>query len=661
MSSSLSRRSTLLIVMLMLCLSVQFVQLPFAQAQPDAVTQFATSLDQQASARSLPLGDGAISPAEQTLAAAVVDEISSFSDSVASFEQASPQNAAFLDAAEQAPSATGDNSPMVQAYLDTVARYEAEIQSGHAGDVQAEIIADSVAEYSDAAQSTDPKVQAVSDAVNAYMAEDAAAQAADPKVQAVSDAIKDYLAESDMASDASAGELQDPMVQAVSDAVTDYLNSTDSPRKDLVKKHIDRITKNAVPKSRVDLMSGIYTYGPNEYSRSGDCSDYRGGDADGPGSDGYNPDDPTFQVHVCFAYPYGLATVDNEIFRAFGSTMPNLYQTDVTTFPDSTMHKQMSVLDPNTFEITTIIEAGTCTITSTTRYTMYVPGAPFGCNPNSKVWTIDGDKVDVKTGEEIDEITEPDDVIIDPIIAGEYSVAWMPFDPQTCHEDYAPTFDTVTLTPTAFDEVELTALGQTFRFGGSGMEEGMSGRFDMLTDDFAGSLDRRLPTDFDLYWQATSPDNRQACGARGLLSLLTADAEQPVIHPPFAETDDTPVFDPNSIEVPTEFFAVESGDYAVAWEEIPGLECPAELLPQIPDFSQATLEASDTELIVTAPDAEYTLRSAPGGYSFTEFGDDGSGLMISIAGFAEGQSSGSYTLFAPDGEMCLMIFTMDKQ
>src|SRR5690606_430727 len=101
-----------------------------------------------------------------------------------------------------------------------------------------------------------------------------------------------------------------------------------------VKKHIDRITKNAVPKSRVDLMSGIYTYGPNEYSRSGDCSDYRGGDADGPGSDGYNPDDPTFQVHVCFAYPYGLATVDNEIFRAFGSTMPNLYQTGVTNFSD---------------------------------------------------------------------------------------------------------------------------------------------------------------------------------------------------------------------------------------------------------------------------------------------------------------------------------------
>jgi hypothetical protein len=667
------KRNTVLVLVLMLCLSAQLTH-----AQSDDVTRLATQLDQQASANGLPLGDGNISVVEQTLASAVVDEVNTFSDAITSFEQSSPENAAFVETAEarvtqyeQArTAATGNNDTLVQLYMDTVAQYDPDLlpQQAANGDIQSQVTADSVAQYNSdiaeiqSAEPMDPKVQAVIDQVNDYLAQDAA-QNVDPKVQAVNDAVKDYLAESDAASEASASELQNPMVQMTIDAINEYLDNSNQPRKKLVKQHIDRQIRDAVPRPRVDLMSGIYSYGPNENARSGDCSNYTGGDADGPGEGAYNPEDPTFQAHVCFAYPYGLATVDGDIFRAFGATMPNLYQTSTSVMGDgNSMYKTMNVISDSSFEITTYYQEGTCTVSSTVRYDLYVPGAPFGCNPNSKVWNVGDDQVDVKTGEEIEEpedIEEPEEVIIDPIIAGEYSVLWMPFSDQ-CDADYIPTFDTVTLNPTSFDTVEITAFGETFQFGSGGMDEGLSGRFDMLADNYSGMIERRLPTDFNFTWLAMSDDNSQSCSARGLLTLGTAADEQPVFDPPFAGADAGPIVDMDAIEdVPT--VAIESGSYDVTWTTIPGLECPAELEAELPNFAQATLEVNGSDGVLSTEDREYALMGIEGGYYFAEFGADNSGMNISLAGAAPGQIAGSYTLFSPDGDMCLMTLTLDQQ
>jgi hypothetical protein len=287
----------------------------------------------------------------------------------------------------------------------------------------------------------------------------------------------------------------------------------------------------------------------------------------------------------------------------------------------------------------------------------------MGCNPNAKVWVVNGEPVDVETG---NPPSEDEEVIIDPIIAGEYTVVWMPFDPVTCSQDYAPTFNTVTLTPVSFDEVTLTAGSQSYTFGGSSMNEGLRGSFEMYQDNFSGSLQRRFATDFYLNWQANSPDYSESCFAQGTLTLGTAAADQPVFDPPVlggedeTQDDSGTTIDPDMIGTPVPFVAPESGNYTASASLIPGMGCPADVEATLPTITDVTLEVTADGMTFTTGGEQYTLAGDVTGYSFYEFNDDNSGIAVAVSGVQDGVIYASYTVYTPNSEICMLSLTLSQ-
>jgi hypothetical protein len=481
----------------------------------------------------------------------------------------------------------------------------------------------------------------------------------DPNEPALRQAIKDYK---QSVADAGAEAAR----QALLEVAKEFLGDNPPAYENTVKKHVTKVIDDefeSIPEERLDSLSGFYTFGPNDVSYSGDCSDDLTGENGGTDRD-YSPDDPMFQVQVCYSYLYGLVSVGSEMFRWYGDGTPNTYQSDITidSFDNSSRQKFLTVIDEANFDVTMVSTSGTCTRTSTTHYTLYAPGTAMGCNPNAKVWVVNGEPVDVETG---NPPSEEEEIIIDPIIAGEYAVAWMPFDPTTCAQDYAPTFNTVTLNPVSFDEVNVTAGGQTFSFGGSGMNEGLSGNFDMYEGDFSGSLQRRFATDFYFNWQAVSPDNSESCSAQGMLTLGTASADQPVFDPPVVggqdgQGDSGTTIDPDIIATPLPFVAPESGTYNASAMLIPGMGCPADYEAQLPDITQVTLDVTDTEMIFTAGAETFTLAADVTGYSFYKVTDDNSGMAVAVSGLQDGVIYASYTVYTPDSDICMLSLTLSQ-
>ncbi len=480
----------------------------------------------------------------------------------------------------------------------------------------------------------------------------------DPNEPALRQAIADYkksVAEAEI--QAARQAILDLSEELIEEMIAEHENS--------VKKHVKKVVEDEfdqIPEERLDSISGIYTFGPNNVTYSDGCTDDDlNGENGGTDASEFNPDDPRFQVQVCYSYSYGLVSVGSEMFRWYGDGTPNTYQSDIhiDSFDNSENQKIVTVIDEANFTITQISTSGTCTRTSTTTYKLYAPGTSMGCNPNAKVWVVNGEPVDVETG---NPPAEDEEVIIDPIVAGEYAVAWMPFDPQTCDQDYAPTFNTVTLNPVSFDEVDLTVNGQTYSFGGSGMNEGMNGSFDMYEDTVFGALNRRFATDFYFSWTASSDDHQQSCSAEGLLTLGTAAADQPVFNPPVVggedEDDSDVIVAPDLTLDPTAFVAPESGTYSTESLLLQGMGCPAEAEAALPEITQVTLDITSDSAVFTANDEQYTLAGDGFGYTFYEFKDDNSGLAVSLSGVQDGVVYGSYTVYTPEGQMCMLNLTL---
>jgi hypothetical protein len=675
-----NKRSTFLLIILLLCLSTQFIQ-----AQADGASLLATYLDQHASANGLPSGDGAISSVEQTLATTLIDEVTGFSQAVTEFEQSSPANAALVENVDQGFAqleqeivAAPTFDARAQIISEVVAQYEPEmdaVQASGTFDARAMIISEAVDEYSRYVDSLkaeaplDPRAEAISSAVDEYsryVDSLKAQQPLDPRAEAVAHAVAQYGIENGHES-VNGDTLGEGTIDTITNAASQYIDGSNVARKNIAKRHIRKLIDDEfseIPEERLDSISGIYSFGPNEVSYSGDCDDEMNGENGGTDRDAFTPEDPMFQVHVCFSYTYGIMMLDSEVMRWFGDGTPNTYQSEVIidSFDNTSRQKIATIIDETAFDVTQVSSDGTCTRTSTTHYELYVGGSMFGCNPNSKVWSVGGEPVDIKTG---NPPAEEEEVIIDPIIAGEYAVSWMPFDP-TCDQEYAPTFNTVGLTPVSFDEVKLTINGQTYSFGGSGMNEGMNGSFDMYQDTVSGGLNRRLSTDFDFYWQASSEDYSESCSAQGLLTLGTAAADQPVFNPPVAggqdddQIDTGTTVDPDIIGTPVPFTAPESGTYNASAMLMPGMGCPADVEATLPQITQVTLDVASDELIFNVGAEQYTLPADPAGYTFYEFNEDNSGLAVSVSGVMDGVIYASYTVYTPDSNICMLSLTLSQ-
>ncbi len=181
-----------------------------------------------------------------------------------------------------------------------------------------------------------------------------------------------------------------------------------------------------IPDSRLDLIGGLWTRKYGETTRSGDCSGLGAGMGDNGGMGGeYNPDDPNNQAQMCFWYSGGVALLDNDTYRWTGNGNPNTYVTDtsVDSFDNSNHQKVMTVIDEAHVDVTSTITSGSCTVTTVVHYSLYAPGHLFACTTNKPVIL----EVNPQSTPVPGETPIPDDTeTIDPVVAGEYTTAWLP-------------------------------------------------------------------------------------------------------------------------------------------------------------------------------------------------------------------------------------------
>lgn len=437
----------------------------------------------------------------------------------------------------------------------------------------------------------------------------------------------------------------DLIVPIVPDDVPMPATSTPRPQPTAVPPYDPEET---TPGEWVYPLSGIWLRSYTEGSFSGNCEDEgMGGDNDGPGSP-YNPQDPSNQAQLCESMFGGVVILDNNTYRSNRNGPEGVWQTESVTDSDGlTSQRVMHVIDYNQLDVTFTMQKGTCTVTYVTHYTLYVPGRPFGCAASLPQYTeVNEQGTPIAPEEQTpEEEQEQEEVIIDPIVAGEYKIEWIPFG-DYCSPNYAPTFTGLGLTPTSFDDVKLIINGEPFELFGDGAQ----GSFSYYGDDINVTLNRRLMEDFNIVWQATSPDNSESCYAQGVVTIVTPAENQPNFQAPTNGSSGS--VGGNAAAMP----APESGTYTATWEAITGMECPTELQALVPDFTSATIDSSDAVFTISSDTETYEVEVIPGAeqWMFMQFNDDNSGAVINFTEMYPGHLAGTYSYFGADGSYCMM-------
>lgn len=682
MAKWLARSGVFALFIVFFCLS----SAALAQDQVSGLSQY---LDQTAASNNLPTGDGNISAAEQSVASALIDTVTSYSDNVTSFAQSSPDNAAWITQAQQnlqnynQEMAANANAPVdvrAQIISDAVAQYGQDVETVTASgtwDPRAQAISDAVAQYGQDIQtiqdsgSYDPRAAAISGAVAQYGQDLESVQPPfDPRAQAISDAVAQYGKDIEQINGQSG--LTTPEKQAIKKTVKQtsdhYVEGMDSEYKELLKLHLQRLIDETMEDLPIDwvwptegLWHRTYTTG----SQSGDCSGDGNGDNGGPDRDYTNENDPDQQAQLCISTTTGVVFLDGDTFRWDRSGQVNNYitETSIDSYDNTTRQKVMSVIDDYNIDVIVTNTTGSCTTTNVIHYKLIIDGATFGCSVNPQIYDIN-DELDQTPDDPTD---DSENVIVDPITAGEYTVAWLPFD-QGCAASVQPTFNSVTVTPTSFDDVKMIINGAPFRLDG----DGMRGEFNSYGDHVYLTLNRRFVDDFNFVYQATSEDNSESCYAKGVLTLGTTDANQPNFQPPAQNTSsgstntgDVPAGNSGSSSdaPPAVTAAPPEGSYNVTFAPIPGIECPAELKDKLPTFTQATVsDVTDSHFVLGAGTDSYTIEMIPGAsqWMFTQFADDNSGVVIAVNAVSGSTFSGTFTYFTPDSQMCFVTIEANQ-
>ncbi|MBZ0284386.1 MAG: hypothetical protein K8L97_26845 [Anaerolineae bacterium] len=410
--------------------------------------------------------------------------------------------------------------------------------------------------------------------------------------------------------------------------------------------------EETTPGEWVYPLSGIWLRSYTEGTKSGDCdAEGLGGDNDGPGSP-YNPQDPSNQAQLCESIFGGVVILDNHTYRSNRNGPVSTWTTEAVTdsYDGVTTQRIMTVIDYDKLDVVQTQQKGTCTITYVTHYTLYIPGRPFGCSASLPQYTEVNEQGTPIAPEEEPVEQEEQEVIIEPIVAGEYEIEWLPFDTY-CSANYAPTFTSMSVTPTSFDDVKLIINGEPFELSG----DGMRGEFNYYGDDVYVTLNRRLMEDFNFVWQATSPDNSESCYAQGVVTIVTPAENQPAFQSP---SDNGGVSSGGAVALPPP----EAGSYTAVWESIPSMECPADLIPAIPNFSAATIDSTDSSFTITSDIETYEVEIIPGAeqWMYMDFKDDNSGVVITFTDIQPGLVTGTYSYFAADGQYCMMTLELTQ-
>ncbi len=412
----------------------------------------------------------------------------------------------------------------------------------------------------------------------------------------------------------------------------------------------DPVADQAIPMDWQYTMEGIWIREFGGMTRSGDCSGLGSGD-NGGGVRDLGDDDPGKHAKLCLSLSAGVVFLDGETYRwdrTPGVKDVYLSGVRIDSYDNSRIEKVMKVIDDYNIDVVTTITDGSCTVTYVTHYRLYIPGDLFGCSANDPLIQDVNDQ-----GTPVAVTPEPE--IIEPVKAGEYTITWLPF--YGCDPAYIPTFTSAAVQPASFDRVRLIINGETFSLNG----DGQRGEFNEYGSNRYITLERRFVDDFNFIWQVSSPDKRESCYAQGVLKLTTPDAAQPNFSQPTPFV--IPTMDFSGTPMPT-MAVIDpiAGAYSVTWGPMPGLDCPPELMVQMPTAQQASLVAAGDTFLLDFGTASYPLEMLPGAsqWMYMNFADDSSGVTVSLSQTQPGEAVGSFSYFTPDGQFCMLMMELHQ-
>ncbi len=631
--------------------------LHIALAQNDSVTQLGGYLDQQAAANGLPTGDGSISPVEQSVASALIDEITGFSQSVTDFQQASPANKTWLDGIEQRMETynqqiadAGANAPVdVRASIisNAVAQYGQDVddlQAQNTYDVRAQIISDAVAQYGNDARALqteapdDPRAAAISQAVAQY-GNQLPTAIPDPRASAISQAVAQYGQEvGSKSGQAPSHAVSQAINTSLREGTRDYINRSSIPRKLIVIRHIDQMIASDFDKNsdeQLELLPGFWRHTRSTVTMSGACQSAAmgfGSNPDGGGSDA-TPVIPLVPIYQSTARDFIF--IDN---RPHGLLQPQVYgettterqlvmQNGKTTGSINTSHTtEYRIVASDLIAVHQIYaEEGGCTIEYESSYEL------AQMDTSVVIPTID----DMATPQPAPTPLPASTPVVteQPIPIGTYPVTWT-VDSGTCTDKTQPTFTRARVDYTANgdmllrlgdDEHTLFAIGDQqnprYQFISSERQiniQVIAGVIKMDWGKFAGTA---------------------MCFKGGELSAATAPAAttQPSVNPTA-----TPVA------------AAGGQQYQISFHPDETM-CPKTVQGKLPAFDGTTFEAlPDGTYQLVLGGEKFTFKDQYG-YATYDGSDPSKGIAFQIAFSRTGNSGGmlGLTYMTASGEMCL--------
>jgi hypothetical protein len=408
--------------------------------------------------------------------------------------------------------------------------------------------------------------------------------------------------------------------------------------------------------------AGLWSYRYGTGNVSGDCDNGSNSyDNGGPDRDYYDANDPSNQAYICTWPAKGVVLVNSDTFRASKVVQPATYMTSavISSYDSSSQQRTLIMEDKTHFTVKTVTKyGGTCQVENVVHYELVKPGAAWGCQ--TTLPPKDEPAQDEQNPQPTPAPTEEESTIIDPprVMEGQYTIQWLPFD-ATCKPSVTPTFQQVTLGKSSEEDVVLIINGEKFNLTG----DRLRGEYTMYASSLSVTLQRRFADDFNMSWQTTSPDKKDSCYAKGLMSLsqpLSADQRTSLRLP-------TPI-DPGPIDLsgntssgstsdlpPTQKPSL--GTYSVKWEPMAQV-CTAETTKWVPDFTEANLKEN--------PDGSYTLETSKASYPLNNMllymKSEPSGISEIMTMSVDGSKlMGSYNAYDANGKMCSAMVTFEAK
>lgn len=615
------RQRLVLVVLLVLFINITST---LAQTGPDA----ASLIDQHAAANGLPAGNGQVSSAEQTLGSAIEQGATAFNQEIVDFEADGPENSAWVGKLDQAAGQFDQQLAEAQTSFDP----------------RAQAISDAVAQYGEEtselrSQATfDPRAQAISDAVAQYGTE----RRYDPRAQAISDAVAQYGQENN----ALTPEQQREVVKSVKEGAGEYIDRNGTiQRKNVVKRYVWQIIEVAIP-SQMLPINGYWRIRPYTPTTSGTClasNTYGIGPESGP-------DEPDPSQSLCgYDLPPGLP------FIVWGGIHPYLPGT-------GSMYGQEGRKSSELILASSGATTGSVQETTTTIYEVvapdlivvhYVREEEGGCVTSAdyalELVTPD-DSICLTQTVPTEEPEEPETSKPPVIQEGPYHKVGMPYiqDETQCDDsNRPPAFEEIRLLPQP-DRSLLIDYGIgtqiVYPYGGSRNYVFDSGRDGDLRRRFSLTLDKDGMR-VSLTWNVQNNDQRCYVSQDfALPGYEPPDTDVPANDSPPPDTASAPAMEPPA-----------PGTYTVAWSPIPGLDCPPELQPTVPTFTEATVSHTDSGLTLDGGGQSYPMTEQGAQFLYMAYGTDGSGYSIYISAVDEdGGFTGGFMAFAAGGKTCML-------